>query len=468
MNFTPEQLRKLKPKFDKLTYTEKLLFWDKHFWNKEKDFFFGFHWSYFFNEVDTEEEHSKPENSITIYPSNGKENEMCNIWLFNHIQSEPHYNFEKQKEKYFEKIKNNPRPIEFIESEIALIIIQRDKEKKLMEGKSDIFVWGYYYGYQSVVQNVKRPPVMEANKFNRIILSYTKGVCDAYYLGFLEQQLEAIRQGNKALLLKNDKPKGEDITIEQVYEIFNSIDLNKELLREKMLRGPYISMNKDTFNSDVRILLTQILEQYKAQTSRLNNENKLAHLQERLKPLPKTTKVVTSKFEGEMEQVHSTIDALLNKFYTAEFNLIAPDNNPVQLPTNQPDIPKERILPNKTAFKYKKKGASDQTKIANLRSNLIDKCLIAEATPLMDFKKIFRNELPTEPIKWTGTLSELYYFIKQMHLELKLIEDLGNEIWKITANCFVSKDGNKYDYAKFRLQKAPANTSQLDKILSNL
>ena len=473
MNFTPERLRKLKPKFDKLTYDKKLLFWDKYFWDEKKDFFFSFSWSYFFNEIETEEERLKPEHSITIYPSDGKENEMCNSWLFNHIQSEPHYNIEKQKEKYFENLKDNPRPIEFIESEISPIIKQRDKEKKLMEAKSNIFCWGFYYGYQSVVQNEKRPPRMEAKKFYKIAIGYTKGVCDAYYLGFLEEQLETIRQGNKALFLKNEKPKGEDITIEQVYEIFNSIDLDKELLNQKILKNPGISINKDTFQSDVVSILTQVLEQYKAQTSKLNNENKLAHLKERLKPFPKTTKVVTSKYEGEMEQVYDTVTALLIKFYTAEYNLITSNVkqiNSVQPQINLPNNHHEKTQSDRIAFRYKKKGLEGDRNLVNFKNNLIDSDFIDKSTLTKNFKAVFRNKSPLQPIKWKTSIIELSYMIKRLHNELKLVEDAGYDKWKITAKCFIDNMGNPFDWKKFRRQQLPKKQakSELDKILNKL
>ena len=186
-----ESLRKLKIPFDKLkTYSEKLKFWDEYFWGEKG--YFHFSWSYFFNEIDTEQERLKPENFITIYPDNKSETEQFNSWLFNHIQNDKETefcNFGKVKETYYEKIKDNPRAIEYIEQQIEAITTQRDRERKYMTEQRDTFFWGYYLGYQTVVQKTSFPLQMDAEELNRIILSVAKGICDAHYLGFLENEL---------------------------------------------------------------------------------------------------------------------------------------------------------------------------------------------------------------------------------------------------------------------------------------
>ncbi len=120
------------------------------------------------------------------------------------------------------------------------------------------------------------------------------------------------------------------------------------------------------------------------------------------------------------------------------------------------------------AFTYSKTGASAKNNLTEFRKDLIAAGFIDKGTSLANFNKVFKNELPVNPIKWTGNLSELYYLIKLLHNDKKLINSTGKEVWKITANCFVDADGNNYDYQKFRGQKNPASKIKLDTIVSHL
>ena len=152
---TFDEIKRAKKKFDKLTYPDKLKFWDE---NIVKDFHYssssiGF---YLENDREIEDEGITPDRSITIYPKDKAETELHNRWLYNHILTNKenwHCNFEILKEKYFETIKGNPRAKEFTEKEIRAIEIKRDREKANMEQKHSIYFWGFYYGYQSVVES---------------------------------------------------------------------------------------------------------------------------------------------------------------------------------------------------------------------------------------------------------------------------------------------------------------------------
>ena len=62
------------------------------------------------------------------------------------------------------------------------------------------------------------------------------------------------------------------------------------------------------------------------------------------------------------------------------------------------------------------------------------KNLIGNSTDLKDFRKVFSGEAIDKPIIWTGNISELSYFIKQLHNELKLVEDLKQQQWAVTIN----------------------------------
>ncbi|MFN5183537.1 MAG: hypothetical protein ACK5D5_11010 [Bacteroidota bacterium] len=146
--------------------------------------------------------------------------------------------------------------------------------------------------------------------------------------------------------------------------------------------------------------------------------------------------------------------------------LLADDVHETQIV--KPALVTNKNISKHNSFSYKKTGASSQTKITEFRKDLIDAGLIDKSTKLADFNKIFKNETPSNPIKWSGSISELCYLIKQIHNEKRLVENTDKEVWKITANCFVQSDGTEFIWSKLRGQKKPANTNKLDKIISNL
>ncbi len=220
MKYTPKQLRALKKKFTPLPYADKLKFWDEYF-SELHGFYNYFYTTIYFDDV-ADTERMKPENFISLYPKDKQEKEQFNRWVLNSIQRNPHYNFENLKENYFDKITNNPRPIEYTEQEIKGIEKQRDKEKKYMDEGRDIPSWGYYYGYQSVVQSIDVTKEIEADTLQRIGLSFAKGIVDAHYLGFLEKQLEQIKQGKEILSL----PK------ESNTEIYHLTSMDIEAMKE--------------------------------------------------------------------------------------------------------------------------------------------------------------------------------------------------------------------------------------------
>jgi hypothetical protein len=70
---------------------------------------------------------------------------------------------------------------------------------------------------------------------------------------------------------------------------------------------------------------------------------------------------------------------------------------------------------------------------------------------------------------WTGTISELFYFIKLIHNDLQLVENLKQKQWEVTCQCFVDAEGNLFDRSKFRSQKKPKLTAaKIEKSVSNL
>lgn len=117
------------------------------------------------------------------------------------------------------------------------------------------------------------------------------------------------------------------------------------------------------------------------------------------------------------------------------------------------------------SFKYTN---NDSSRLKDLMNALIVNDLIDNETELKNFRKIFSGNEIDKQIIWIGNISELSYFIKTIHNELKKIEDTKQQIWKITSKCFTQSDGKPYDKSKFRGQKTPAKKSIIDKIVKIL
>ncbi|CAM1348439.1 hypothetical protein [Tenacibaculum crassostreae] len=109
-----------------------------------------------------------------------------------------------------------------------------------------------------------------------------------------------------------------------------------------------------------------------------------------------------------------------------------------------------------------------QSNLTALKESLITKGFIANDTDLKDFRKVFSGETIEKPIVWTGNISELYYFISQLHNKLKLVVNLKQKQWEVTTICFVQEDGSPFDRYKFKGQKAPTTSKNIDLALNTL
>ncbi|WP_148256147.1 hypothetical protein [Lacinutrix sp. 5H-3-7-4] len=109
-----------------------------------------------------------------------------------------------------------------------------------------------------------------------------------------------------------------------------------------------------------------------------------------------------------------------------------------------------------------------QTQLTDLMNALKRKNFIENSTDLKDFRKIFSGEEIEKPIVWTGKISELSYFIKQLHNELKLVVDLKQQQWAVTINCFIQENGEQYNRTKLRTQKVPTTSKSIDSALNTL
>jgi hypothetical protein len=129
--------------------------------------------------------------------------------------------------------------------------------------------------------------------------------------------------------------------------------------------------------------------------------------------------------------------------------------------------PKPKEIPY-NSFKYKQL-IKNQEKITDLCSSLKYNNLISQDTTIPNFRKVFSNSEIKTPVVWTGTISELFYFIKLVHNDLQLVEDLKQKHWEVTCLCFVDENGNSFDRAKFRSLKKPKLTyHKIEKSVSNL
>jgi hypothetical protein len=119
------------------------------------------------------------------------------------------------------------------------------------------------------------------------------------------------------------------------------------------------------------------------------------------------------------------------------------------------------------SFTYKQFNKS-QTKLSDLFNGMKKNSLIAKDTSITNFKKVFSgNEIAT-PITWTGNASELYYFIKLLHNDYKLISNLNQQQWKVTCKCFVSSENGTFNPDKLKSLKKPKATAKHIETLASL
>ncbi|WNW01862.1 hypothetical protein RRF68_00180 [Tenacibaculum sp. HL-MS23] len=129
--------------------------------------------------------------------------------------------------------------------------------------------------------------------------------------------------------------------------------------------------------------------------------------------------------------------------------------------------PKTKTKSKHQSFTYIN-NLTGQTQLTDLMNTLKRKNLIDNSTDLKDFRKAFSGEEIEKPIVWTGNISELSYFIKQLHNELKLVENLKQQQWAVTINCFVQENGEQYNRTKLRTQKVPTTSKYIDMALKTL
>ncbi len=122
------------------------------------------------------------------------------------------------------------------------------------------------------------------------------------------------------------------------------------------------------------------------------------------------------------------------------------------------------------SFLYKNLDKNPEA-VTDLYNSLRDVVrLIDSQTRLTDFKKVFSGKEVVNPIIWTGTPTELYYFIKYIHNIQKSVEDAKKQQWKITCHCFIGENNVCFDKSKLKSLKDPnpQSIAKIEKAANNL
>lgn len=170
-----------------------------------------------------------------------------------------------------------------------------------------------------------------------------------------------------------------------------------------------------------------------------------------------------------MLDLHVAFFFLITNYYTEKFIEFF-ENLPVYGPPATKSTPALSKTQAHTALpsSYQLKSYSSKLNcITNLLDSMNDLGLITDDTDIKDFRKIFNNTLPSIPITWSGTITELYYFVKCLH-DLELITDLKKDKWKITSQLFVDSKGDHFVWTKFRGLKTPASHKNIETAVLHL
>lgn len=114
------------------------------------------------------------------------------------------------------------------------------------------------------------------------------------------------------------------------------------------------------------------------------------------------------------------------------------------------------------AYSYKK-YLGQLSALTDTLNTLIKHDFVDKKTEIIEFRKIFHNTSPNEPIVWIHGIESLAYFVNLLHDQYKLINDLGKNLkWQLTYQLFVDKEGKPYDRYKFKDQKLPTKADLLE------
>jgi hypothetical protein len=155
--------------------------------------------------------------------------------------------------------------------------------------------------------------------------------------------------------------------------------------------------------------------------------------------------------------------AIEAQFYKSTVLVLKPDvikKPSIEIPLSKPKSKHQ-------SFTYINNNTK-QTQLTDLMNALKRKNLIENSTDLKDFRKAFSGEAIDKPIVWTGNISELSYFIKQLHNNLKLVKHLKQDHWLVANICFVGSDGIQFGRDNFTGKKPPSTSKNIDSTLNTL
>lgn len=154
-----------------------------------------------------------------------------------------------------------------------------------------------------------------------------------------------------------------------------------------------------------------------------------------------------------------------NTFITENPEIIHIEEAPI-VSGEKKSQPKAEVL----SFVYVHLGNNPEA-ITDLFNSLKDVAgLIDSRTRLVDFKKVFSGKEVTTPILWSGTPTELYFFIKYIHNVQKSVEDARKQQWAIACHCFIGENEVRFDKSKLKSLKDPnpQSVENIKKAANNL
>jgi len=99
--------------------------------------------------------------------------------------------------------------------------------------------------------------------------------------------------------------------------------------------------------------------------------------------------------------------------------------------------------------------------LTNLYNSLKKNNFIAKENHLGNFKRAFSGKELSNPVLWSGSTDEFYYFVHLISLEHNLLEPLKRNLWKVACKCFIKFDGSQFDPKKLKEGTKPQLTSEL-------
>jgi hypothetical protein len=169
-------------------------------------------------------------------------------------------------------------------------------------------------------------------------------------------------------------------------------------------------------------------------------------------------------------------ELIIEDFYSQLLFEPIPDNSYIEkiqiikTSLNEPNIPIEDSTSEEApiySFTYKQL-VNNPDKLNDLWDSLKYFGFIAKNTTSPNFKKVFSGKEITNPVVWTGNLSEFAYFITLIYNTHKLVKDLKQKQWQVARKCFVKADGNSFDNNVRKLQRPVTTGDYLDKAVKLL